>query len=178
MDFEKKLKLFILSRIPDEAIAADILQEVFIRVHLKIDTLNDRTKISSWIYRITHNLIVDHFRSHKKEIASNQDIPEVENGDPETNLMGEALEDMVRMMDDLPKEYCEALCMTEIQGLSQKEYAQRTGISYTAAKTRAFRARKMLKDMLMNCCHYEFDKYGTVLQITQHQCCCCHPRQS
>jgi len=76
-------------------------------------------------------------------------------------------------MDDLPPENCEALCMTEIEGLSQIEYAQKVGISYAAAKSRVQRSRKMLRDMLMNCCHYQFDKYGTVLDITPNKSCCC-----
>ena len=62
-----KLRAFILSKVHDETIADDILQEVFLKMHLNIDTLNDDTKIQSWIYQITRNLIIDHFRSVKKD---------------------------------------------------------------------------------------------------------------
>ena len=78
------------------------------------------------------------------------------------------------MMNNLPPEYCEALCLTELEGLSQKDYAEKIGISYSGAKSRVQRARKILKDMLMNCCHYEFDKYGTVIGIHPVECCCCN----
>jgi RNA polymerase sigma-70 factor, ECF subfamily len=78
------------------------------------------------------------------------------------------------MMDDLPPEYCEALCLTELEGLSQKEYAERIRIPYSSAKSRVQRSRKLLRDMLLKCCHYEFDKYGTVLSISKN-CCCCNP---
>lgn len=89
-------------------------------------------------------------------------------------IMAEAIADMVKMMDNLPPEYCEALCLTELGKMNQKEYADRVGISYSGAKSRVQRARKMLKDMLMKCCHYEFDKYGTVINIYPAGCCCCH----
>ena len=62
-----KLKAFILSKVHDETTADDILQEVFLKIHSKIDTLNDDTKIQSWIYQITRNLVVDYFRSIKKD---------------------------------------------------------------------------------------------------------------
>jgi RNA polymerase sigma-70 factor (ECF subfamily) len=89
--------------------------------------------------------------------------------------MSDALTDMVNTLEDLPPEYCEALCLTELGNLSQKEYAEKIGISYSGAKSRVQRARKMLKDLLMKCCHYEFDKYGTVIGIYPVNCCCCHP---
>ena len=57
--------------------------------------------------------------------------------------------------------------------MSQKAYAKKIGISYTAARARVQRARKALKDMLMNCCHYQFDKYGTVFDKYPTNCCCC-----
>jgi RNA polymerase sigma-70 factor (ECF subfamily) len=90
------------------------------------------------------------------------------------DIMAEAIADMVKMMGNLPPEYCEALCLTELGNLNQKEYAEKIGISYSGVKSRVQRARKMLKDMLMNCCHYEFDKYGTVINIYPAGCCCCH----
>lgn len=168
-----KLKAFILSKVHDETIADDILQEVFLKIHSKIDTLNDDTKIQSWIYQITRNLIVDYYRGIKKE---GQKLPYLfENEeDSSNNFMSEALQYMIKMMDDLPYEYCEALCLTELEGMSQKVYAEKIGISYSGAKSRVQRARKMLKDMLMNCCHYHFDKYGTIIDIYPANCCCCN----
>ena len=168
-----KLKAFIVRRIPDKAIAEDILQEVFIKIHLKINTLNDHTKLESWIYQIARNLINDHYRKKDIENLPETIIKEAEEENADHLIMEEAVNDMIKMMDDLPPENCEALCMTEIDGLSQIEYAQKVGISYTAAKSRVQRSRKMLRDMLMNCCHYQFDKYGTVLDITPNKSCCC-----
>lgn len=83
-----------------------------------------------------------------------------------------AINDMISMMDDMPPEYCEALCLTEIESMSQKEYAEMKGISYSGARSRVQRARIMLKDLLLKCCHYQFDRYGTVYDIRQ-ECCCC-----
>ena len=171
-----KLRAFIMSKVHNEAVADDLLQELFIKIHDNIDQLKDHTRIQPWIYQISRNLIIDHFRKTRKETNYSPAIDllteEVQHEESE-NSMAEALRDMISMMDDLPPEFCEALCMTEIGGLSQKRYAAIKGISYSGAKSRIQRARKMLRDMLMKCCHYEFDKYGTILEIRPAGCCCC-----
>jgi len=167
-----KLKMFILSKVHNEVIADDILHEVFIKIHSKIDSVKDETKIQSWIYQITRNLIADHFRNSQKEQNGLPSLIESEE-DEKDDFMSETLDDMIKMMDNLPTEYCEALCLTELKGISQKAYAEKIGISYSGAKSRVQRARIMLKDMLMNCCHYQFDKYGTVIDIHPIHCCCC-----
>lgn len=170
--FEDRLKSFILSKISDEMAAEDILQEVFIKIHSNIDTLKDDSKIQSWIFQITRNSMNDYFRSIKK---ANQHLPipeEVEE-DNSSDLMADTLKDMVKMMDELSSEDCEALCLTELGGMSQKDYAKKTGISYSGAKSRIQRAKIKLKDLLMKCCHYQFDKYGTVIGLYPANCCCC-----
>lgn len=173
LKLEKKLRAFIMSKVHNESLADDLLQELFIKMHTNIDKVKDKTKLHSWIYQICRNLIVDHFRSYNKEQNMEALSFESESEEITEDFMSETLEDMVNMMDDLPSEYCEALCLTELGSLSQKEYADKIGISYSGAKSRVQRARKMLKDLLMNCCHYEFDKYGTVIGIYPVNCCCC-----
>lgn len=172
LQFEHKLRAFTISKVSDQAVAEDILQELFIKIHENIDKLNDKTKIQSWIFQICRNLINDYYRDKSKKRSKELHISDSDE-EESSEVMNEALEDMVKMMDGLPPEYCEALCLTEFGKLSQKEYADKIGISYSGAKSRVQRARKMLKDMLMNCCHYEFDKYGTVISIHPAKCCCC-----
>jgi RNA polymerase sigma-70 factor, ECF subfamily len=177
LELHSRLKAFIIKKIHDDEAAEDILQEVFIRIHSNIDTLRDNSKLQAWIYQITRNLIADHFNQIKMENQL-QAVSEKEEEDPSMEYMSEALRDMTNMMDDLPPEYCEALCLTELGGMSQKMYAEKIGISYSGAKSRVQRARVMLKDMLMNCCHYQFDKYGTVIDIHPKRCCCCQEYSS
>ena len=173
LNFGNKLKSFIKSKVQNETIAEDILQETFIKIHSNIDKLEDNTKIQAWVYQITRNVIADHFRKTKKTIDKSPDFL-TDDEEYAEEFMTESIRDMVEMMDNLPPEYCEALCLTELDGMSQKDYALKSGISYTAAKSRVQRARRKLKDMLMKCCHYQFDKYGTVIGIYPVNCCCCH----
>ncbi len=175
LKFEDKLRAFTLSKVHDKSIADDIMQELFIKIHANIDKVKDETKIQSWIYQICRNLIIDYFRNQGKNLFPQLSDPQFDEKQDTEEVMSEALEDMIKMMAKLPPDYCEALCLTELGNLSQKEYARKVNISYSGAKSRVQRARKMLKDILMNCCHYEFDKYGIVIGIYPANCCCCHP---
>ena len=175
LKFENKLHAFALSKVHDKSVADDILQELFIKIHANIDKVEDSTKLQVWIYQICRNLIVDYFRKENKNIQIELPVLSIAEEENSEEIMSEALEDMVKMMKELPPEYCEALCLTELGNLSQKEYAEKIGISYSGAKSRVQRARKMLKDSLMNCCHYKFDKYGTIIEIYPANCCCCNP---
>lgn len=169
--FSGGLRSFILSKVKNETVADDILQEVFIRMHDNLGKLNDQSKIKPWLYQITRNLVTDHFR--KKEIDAREYRDRIPSRNLKEKFMDDAVSDMIGMMDKLSPEYCEALCMTELEGMSQKEYAEKAGLSYSGAKSRIQRARVMLKDLLLECCHYQFDKYGTVFNIEPKCCCCC-----
>ncbi|HLO57490.1 MAG TPA: RNA polymerase sigma factor SigZ [Bacteroidales bacterium] len=173
--FADRLRSFISSKVHDKDVTEDILQEVFIRIHEKVDTLRDNEKLTSWIYQIARNLIADHFRKNKQAsaVSDNEEDEQMEN-EPDFRIMETAVNDMIGMLDELPGHYCDALCKTEIGGMSQAEYARQAGIPYSSVKTRVQRSRKMLRDMLMQCCHYQFDKYGTVLNISPNACCCCN----
>jgi RNA polymerase sigma-70 factor (ECF subfamily) len=175
LSFRTTLLSFILSKIHDRMTAEDVLQEVFIRIHLHMDSLRDETKVKPWLYQITRNVINDYYRKNKPEFTSENFINSDKEVTEDLQVMEDATRDMIRMMDKLPEAYCEALCLTELEGLSQKEYADKIGIPYSSAKSRVQRSRKILRDMLMQCCHYQFDKYGTVFDIQPKCCCCCKP---
>jgi RNA polymerase sigma-70 factor, ECF subfamily len=168
-----QLKAFIQSRIADEDDADDLLQEVFIRIHTRLCSLRDLSKLESWIYQITRNAIIDHYRSRRPGVELSEAIPsedELDEDDPEAVL---ALS-LTSMVDELPDTYRDALLLTEYQGLNQRQMADRLGISFSGAKSRVQRARRMLRDMLLTCCHFELDRRGAIIDYYQH-CCCCNP---
>lgn len=176
-----QLKAFVLKRINDPSFADDILQDVFIKIHENIDTLKDDTKINSWVYQITRNSIIDYYRKRKInfsdiEILSELDILDLEVVDPkpEVTPMENIASGFKEMINSLPDKYAQALNMVEFQGLSQVQLAKKMNISVSGAKSRVQRGRQMLKNTLMNCCHYEFDKYGTIISSHPISCCCCH----
>ena len=171
--YSTRLRAFIRSRVWDDAEAEDILQEVFIRIHRHLCCQPEWNKPKSWIYQIARNLIIDHYRRRRETVELPESLPaepDLPEEDPEAVL---ALS-LKEMIDGLPEHYRQALLLTEYQGLSQKQLAERLGISLSGAKSRVQRARERLRDMLLRCCHFEFDRRGRIVDYYQ-RCCCCHP---
>jgi RNA polymerase sigma-70 factor (ECF subfamily) len=67
--FHQELFNFINKRVKDKDISKDILQDVFIKIHLKLKTLSDKDKLASWVYQITRNSILDYFRKQKPKVS-------------------------------------------------------------------------------------------------------------
>lgn len=170
--FSTNLKQFILKRVTDEDNAEDILQEVFVKIHTRIHTLRDVEKLPAWIYQIARNAIYDYYRA-QKDTQSLPDTPfSLTEEMPEENVIEELLPCITDMVNQLPTEYRQALILTEYEGLSQKELGERLGISYSGAKSRVQRAREKLKTMLLDCCHFQFDHHGRVIDYQQRLSCC------
>jgi RNA polymerase sigma-70 factor (ECF subfamily) len=78
-----------------------------------------------------------------------------------------------RMIYSLPDHYREALVLTEFNGLTQQDLADQLGISLSGAKSRVQRARAQLKQMLHECCNFEFDRRGKVIDCTPRKASVC-----
>jgi len=161
-EYHANLHGFIKSRVGDAYAADDILQEVFTRIYSRIGTLKEDNKIQSWIYQITRNAIIDYYRSHKtmEKLPETLTISELEPGD---KVRQEIAAWLLPMIQTLPEHYRQALMLSEIEGLTQKEVAEKQGVSLSGAKSRVYRGRSMIKDMLLGCCHFEFDRQGNVI---------------
>jgi RNA polymerase sigma-70 factor (ECF subfamily) len=171
--YSRRLRAFIRSRVGDDAEAEDILQEVFIRVHRNLCCLPEPEwhRPGSWIYQIARNLIIDQYRRRRELVAIPENLPaepDLPEDDPQA-LLALSLRELI---DELPEPYRQALILTEYQGLSQKQLAERMGISLSGAKSRVQRARDKLRDMLLRCCHFEFDRRGHIVDY-EPRCCCC-----
>jgi RNA polymerase sigma-70 factor (ECF subfamily) len=171
-EFYAKLKNFVQLRVSAKDDAEDIVQEVFIRIHNKTDTLKDNQKLESWIYQITRNAIIDYYRRKKKKVELHDDFKSDENS--ESDAMNRLSPSIIKMIDNLPYIYKEAIILTEYKGLKQKELAESLGISLTGAKSRVQRGRKLLKEMLHDCCAFEFDSIGKLTDYSEKSKCCSH----
>ncbi|MES2762339.1 MAG: RNA polymerase sigma factor SigZ [Bacteroidota bacterium] len=168
--FHSELFNFINKRVKDRDVSKDILQDVFIKIHLKLKTLNDKDKLASWVYQITRNSILDHFKKQKLQVSLPESLIELK----EEKVFNEELANCLKpMIEQLPDNYKEAILQTEIGTLSQKEYAEKLGISYSGAKSRIQRARQQLHSLFNECCSIESDKYGNIMEhICKKDCGC------
>lgn len=169
--FHTPLLRFVRRRVPDEASAEDILQDVFLKVHTHIDTLSDAQKLQGWLYQLTRNAVIDHYRRTRDTVAVSEAIP-ASMQDEENDAVQRLTPFVKAMVAVLPDIYREALLLTEYEGLTQKQLAERLGISLSGAKSRVQRARQQLKQLLLDCCHFEFDRRGAIISYQPHCDCC------
>jgi RNA polymerase sigma-70 factor (ECF subfamily) len=165
---QNELKGFVYKRVKDKALTEDIVHDVFLKVHDKMVQLREGEKIFGWIYEITRNTINDHYRRNSKTIKS-RDI-DWESAPPNFNECVSGL--IAELIPSLPDKYRIPLEMTEIQNHSQLEVANKLGLTYTAAKTRVQRARKMLREKIDEVLIVKTDGFGHVVLCEDRKSCC------
>jgi RNA polymerase sigma-70 factor (ECF subfamily) len=173
--FSQRLRAFILSRVDNRQDAEDILQEVYLKLHTNIGTLRDEQRLQSWLYRIASNTIVDFYRSRKPVVALKDVYPDAlvqEAQEEESEASQEIAAGLKEMIAELPQKYRQALLLTEFEGLKQVELAERLGLSPSGARSRVQRGREMLRQALLDCCHFEFDRRGNMIAYTPNPVCC------
>lgn len=177
-NYKDRLLAFIRSKASRPEDAEDLLQEVFVRVHTGLCCLPPRDSFERWVYRVARNLIIDHYRGRRDNLALD-DEPESPYGraefedDPAARIAFSLRE----MIGSLPEPYRGALIATEYEGLTQAEYAESAGVSLAAAKSRILRARVRLKEALLACCHFELDSFGGIVDY-EPRCAACDLRRA
>ena len=161
-EYNKLLMSFIVKRVPNRFIAEDILQEIFLKVVNKYDQLKDQNKLKSWLFQITRNSIIDYYRSENQSVDTKAEFVDVN----ETNVNDvnvKLQESVLLMIQQLPLKYRQSLYLADYKGMTNKDIARKLKISDTCAKSRVQRARKLMKEIYLKCCHFEFDRNGKVI---------------
>lgn len=161
----KKVYNYILFNVKEQALAEDIFQDTFIKVikSLKRGKYKDNGRFLSWVLRIAHNLIIDHYRKAKQ-------LQTVSNDNYETDIFNsqkfsdKTIEDkMVNhqitkeirgLIQELPQDQKEVVILRHYCDLSFKEIAEHTNVSINTALGRMRYAlinlRKMMEEKKMN----------------------------
>lgn len=141
--YQSKIYGFIYSKMADRDVADDIFQDTFMKVikTLKSNSYNEEGKFLPWVMRISHNLIVDHYRKNKKMPM----LRETEEfsifsvlTDSSLNIEGRIITDIIendlkKIIQELPNDQREVLMMRIYQDYSFNEIAELTGVSINTA---------------------------------------------
>jgi RNA polymerase sigma factor (sigma-70 family) len=140
---QKRVYSYIMMVVRDRHIADDVFQDTFIKViqTLKRGSYNDEGKFLPWVLRISHNLVIDHFRRLKKmpmvDGGEEFDIFSVlvmRQGNVEDRLVkGQIRSDLRIMLEKLPQEQREVIVMRHYLDMSFKEIADYTNVSINTA---------------------------------------------
>lgn len=160
-EYSPKLYRLALRMLGDPLEAEDVLQESFLKAFNAIDQFEGRSKISTWLYRITSNEALMRLRKKRPAVVSVDEPIHLDEGDtiprqledwcclPEDEFMtSEAMVQLDRAMDELSPALKAAFILRDLQGLSTEEAADALDISQSALKTRLSRARLQLRESL------------------------------
>ncbi len=171
-NFHKELRVFILNKTRNSSDTDDILQDVFIKIIRNIDKVNRAENMRNYLYGIVRNAINDYFRNRKQLVEINE-IEEKITEEESESLNATIAECCIKpFINKLPQNYKQALLITEFQNISQKELAEQLNISYSGAKSRVQRGKEKLKELILNCCTYQNDKYGNLIEPDDKNCDC------
>jgi len=158
---KNRVYTYILLIVKNQELAEDIFQDTFIKVIKSLDKGKYQEKgiFLSWVIRIAHNLIIDHFRKEKHlKTMSNEDSEldifnskKFSDANVEDNIIQDQIEnDVRRLIDELPSDQKEVILLRHYGGLSFKEIADQTDVSINTALGRMRYAlinlRKLIKD--------------------------------
>ena len=143
------LKRFVGKRVSDRDDVDDIVQDVLVRAHEALHQLDDAKRLPAWLGRIAEHRVVDHFRARKSftELPEDLSAPEPED-DPVVSLAP----CLPSMIDRLPDIYRDAVRLSELEGVAQRDVARRLGVSLSGAKSRVQRGRERLRELVEACC--------------------------
>lgn len=141
---KNKVFAYISLYIRDQALAEDIFQDTFMKViqSVKKGRYQDNGKFISWVMRIAHNLIIDHFRRVKQmnTISNNEyesdlfNSKKLSDSTVEDNLIRRQIQkDVRKMISCLPDDQREVVILRHYAGLSFKEIADITNVSINTA---------------------------------------------
>ncbi len=141
--YQQRIFNFIFSKIHDRDLTEDIFQETFFKVirTLKNGVYNEEGKFLPWVMRIAHNLVIDHFRKSNRlpRYETNDDfdifqfIGNSEISAEDALIDEQIVQDLQRLILELPEYQREVLLMRVYKDMSFKEIAENTGVSINTA---------------------------------------------
>ncbi|MHC4405495.1 MAG: RNA polymerase sigma factor SigZ [Planctomycetota bacterium] len=185
MQMHQRLLSYIRGRVATPHDAEDLLQDVFVRIHANLDDVRDTENVTAWVYQITRNVITDYYRQRAAstgalaELAEQIDehLPPVPEREAQANVFRRASDEFAQclepMLDEVPEPYRQAVTLTEIEGMTQRDAAEKLGGSISGMKSRVQRGRGKLKDVILDCCEVELDRRGGLVDYRRrspHAC--------
>jgi len=133
--------------------AEDLLQDVFVHAHRKLDSFRGESSLGTWLYRLAVNHCLDHLRSRAARMARSTESLDVEDAvepaasEPRVPTAVSRI-DLERAITQLPEGCRLAFVLHDVEGLDHKEVAAALGITEGTSKSQVHKARMRLRVLL------------------------------
>ena len=168
-----RLRNYLRRRVGSDADADDLVQEVFVKALNAINADKTPKKLEAWLYAAARTTVIDYYRSNKRSEnqldAGEEELLWIENA--EDDELEQQLAVCLKSLSlTLPEIYRETLISVDFEGRTMRALAEDAGLSVSAIKSRASRARAMLKERLFECCR--IDRANGVMEPIEHRSVC------
>ncbi len=142
-----------LRMVSNPADADDLLQEIFLSAHRKLESFRGESSLGTWLYRLAVNLCLDYLRSRSGRAIQVTDPLDDESGFPDAGGRGLAEQTVTRMdleraLAQLPVGCRTAFVLHDVEGLEHREVGEIMGIAEGTSKSQVHKARLRLR----SCC--------------------------
>jgi RNA polymerase sigma-70 factor (ECF subfamily) len=151
--YQLRLGRFMNRMVKNDAIAAELTNEVFMKVWRHAGTFSSRSAVYTWIYRIAHNEAISYLRKRSDEALDEEAVLEIvdTNDTPEVTIQKTDKAAAIRQcLVSLSDEHREVIELVYYQEMSVREVSETVGIPANTVKTRMFHARKYLSKLLQD----------------------------
>jgi RNA polymerase sigma-70 factor (ECF subfamily) len=164
--YNQDVKKFIFSKIKNEQLTNDLVQETYIKAHTKIEGVKDLSKVKSWLLSIARNTTIDYFRRSSNTVSLGDFDLVDENIQEEKHTAKHCLPGIIK---HLPRKYRDPLFFYDIQGMKQAEIAEQLNLPLATVKSQIQRARKLIAQGYMDCCDYTLNDKGFLVGETKEK---------
>ena len=140
--FGKLVHAVIIARVP-AADASDLVQDVFLLVFQKLNTLEDDQAFPAWVTQLARHRASRHLRDAKPS----ESLDEVREAAPDRSGTPDAKK-VLKALQSMPEAYAETLAMRLVEGMTGPEIAERTGLTPGSVRVNLHRGMALLREKL------------------------------
>lgn len=144
-EYHDRVMGYIYARLRSKEDAEDLCQDIFVKVHSKLESFDPtKASISTWIFSITRNSVIDYYRRSRPFSEMDENIPE--DGEIDDDLLNdETLEELAAALAKLPLQLREIIVLRYYDALPLTEIAKKLNLSYGAIKIRHGKALQQIR---------------------------------
>ena len=144
-EYAGKVRGYVFGKLSNRDDAEDVVSDVFLKVYEKYPTFDaDRASVSTWVYTITRNTVIDYFRVHRTCAELPEDLPD-EGGVDDGLLRRESLQMLGEALGKLDDRSRALIVLRYYKRMSLKDTAARMGVSYAYVKVLHKEALRLLR---------------------------------
>lgn len=130
--------------------AEDLTQEAFVRAWKKLSTFRGDSAFSTWLHRLTVNLVLTNRRSHTRRTSRETSTGDLSQYEGESKATAPGLRmDIEAAIDTLPERARQVFVLHDVEGYRHDEIAEMMGVATGTTKAQLHRARKLLREVLV-----------------------------